>query len=116
MIDLVLKMRPLGLSLEGGNPRHEHEWKLWRDRDLGRDIVLIPGVINSVTHRIEHPELVADRLCRYAECVGRENIIASTDCGMSSQAGHSKVDPDIGWEKYRAMAAGAKLASARLWN
>lgn len=116
LIDLVLMMRPLGLSLEGGNPRHEHEWKLWRDRDLGRDIVLLPGVINSVTHRIEHPELVADRLCRYAECVGRENVIASTDCGMSSQAGHSKVDPDIGWEKYRAMAAGAKLASARLWN
>jgi 5-methyltetrahydropteroyltriglutamate--homocysteine methyltransferase len=116
LIDLVLKMRPLALSMEGGNPRHEHEWKLWKDRDLGREIVLLPGVINSVTHRIEHPELIADRLFRYAECVGRENVIASTDCGMSSQAGHSKVDPDIGWEKYRSMAAGAKLASQRLWN
>ncbi len=116
LIDLVLEMRPLGLSIEGGNPRHEHEWKLWKDRDLGRDIVLLPGVINSVTHRIEHPELIADRLCRYAECVGRENVVASTDCGMSSQAGHSKVDPDIGWAKYRSMAAGAKLASERLWS
>jgi 5-methyltetrahydropteroyltriglutamate--homocysteine methyltransferase len=116
LIDLVLEMRPLGLSIEGGNPRHEHEWKLWKARDLGRDIVLLPGVINSVTHRIEHPELIADRLCRYAECVGRENVVASTDCGMSSQAGHSKVDPDIGWAKYRSMAAGAKLASERLWS
>ena len=116
LIDLVLKMRPLGLSIEGGNPRHEHEWNLWKDRDLDRDIILLPGVINSVTHRIEHPELIADRLCRYAECVGRENVVASTDCGMSSQAGHSKVDPDIGWAKYRSMAAGAMLASERLWN
>jgi 5-methyltetrahydropteroyltriglutamate--homocysteine methyltransferase len=116
LIDLVLKMRPLGLSIEGANPRHEHEWKLWKERDLGREIVLLPGVINSVTHRIEHPELIADRLCRYAECVRRENVIASTDCGMSSQAGHSKVDPDIGWAKYGSMAAGAKLASERLWH
>ena len=115
MMDILLKMRPLGLSVEGANPRHEHEWKLWKDRDLGRDIVLLPGVLNSVTHRIEHPELVADRLCRYAECVRRENVIASTDCGMSSQAGHVKVDPDIGWAKYRAMAEGAKIASERLW-
>lgn len=116
LIDLVLTMRPLGLSIEGANPRHEHEWKVWKDRDLDREIVLLPGVINSVTHRIEHPELIADRLCRYAECVGRDNVIASTDCGMSSQAGHSKVDPDIGWAKYRSMAKGAKLASERLWS
>ncbi len=116
LIDILLTMRPLGLSIEGANPRHEHEWKLWKDRDLGRNIVLLPGVLNSVTHRIEHPELVADRLCRYAECVGRENVIASTDCGMSSQAGHVKVDPDIGWAKYRSMAEGAKLASQRLWR
>ena len=116
MIDILLKMRPLGLSIEGANPRHEHEWKLWKDRDLSRELVLLPGVLNSVTHRIEHPELVADRLCRYAECVGRENVIASTDCGMSSQAGHVKVDPDIGWAKYRAMAEGAKIASERLWS
>ena len=78
--------------------------------------MLLPGVLNSVTHRIEHPELIADRLCRYAESVGRENVIASTDCGMSSQAGHVKVDPDIGWAKYRSMAHGAKLASQRLWR
>ena len=115
LIDIVLKMRPLGLSIEGANPRHEHEWKVWKGREIGREIVLLPGVLNSVTHRIEHPELVADRLCRYAECVRRQNVIASTDCGMSSQAGHSKVDPDIGWAKYRSMAAGAKLASQRLW-
>jgi 5-methyltetrahydropteroyltriglutamate--homocysteine methyltransferase len=116
LIDILLRMRPLGLSIEAANPRHEHEWKLWKDRDLGRDIVLLPGVLNSVTHRIEHPELIADRLCRYAECVGRENVIASTDCGMSSQAGHVKVEPDIGWAKYRSMAEGAKLASERLWS
>jgi 5-methyltetrahydropteroyltriglutamate--homocysteine methyltransferase len=116
LIGLILKMRPLALSIEGGNPRHEHEWKLWKGRDCGREIVLVPGVINSVTHRIEHPELIADRLCRYAECVERENVIASTDCGMSSQAGYSKVDPDIGWAKYSSMTAGARLASERLWN
>ncbi|MEZ5909646.1 MAG: cobalamin-independent methionine synthase II family protein [Hyphomicrobiaceae bacterium] len=115
-LDLILTMRPLGLSVEGANPRHEHEWRLWQNRDLGRDIVLLPGVLNSVTHRIEHPELIADRLCRYAEAVGRENVIASTDCGMSSQAGHVKVDPDIGWAKYRSMAEGARLATRRLWG
>ena len=91
--DVVLKTRPLGLSIEGTNPRHQHEWKVWK----GREILLLPGVLNSATHRIEHRELIADRLCQYAECVGREIVIASTDCGMSSQAGHLKVDPDIGW-------------------
>jgi 5-methyltetrahydropteroyltriglutamate--homocysteine methyltransferase len=115
LVDVLLRMRPLGLSIEGANPCHEHEWKVWKGRGLGRDLVLLPGVLNSVTHRIEHPQLIADRLCRYAECVGRENVIASTDCGMSSQAGHVKVDPDIGWAKYRSMARGAKLASERLW-
>ena len=115
MIDLVFKARPRAISFEGANPRHEHEWKVWRDAGVPEDKVLIPGVINSTSNYIEHPELVADRLCRYAAIVGRERVIAGTDCGMSTSAGFPKVDPDIGWAKYAAMAAGARLASERLW-
>ena len=115
IIDIVLKARPAGISFEGANARHEHEWKIWRDTEIPRDKVLFPGVLNSVSNFIEHPELVADRICRFAEIVGRERVIACTDCGMSTQAGHTKVDPDIGWAKYAAMAEGARLATERLW-
>ena len=116
LIDLVFKARPQGISFEGANPRHEHEWKVWRDAGIPDDKVLIPGVLNSTSNYIEHPELVADRLRRYADIVGRQRVIAGTDCGMSTSAGFPKVDPDIGWAKYAAMAEGARIASARLWS
>ena len=78
--------------------------------------MLVPGVLNSTSNYIEHPELIAERICRYADIVGRERVIAGTDCGMSTSAGFPKVDPDIGWAKYGAMAEGARLASERLWR
>ena len=115
VIDLVFKARPQAIVFEGANPRHEHEWKVWRDAGVPDDKVLVPGVINSTSNYIEHPELVADRLERYAAIVGRERVIAGTDCGMSTSAGFPKVDPDIGWAKYASMAEGARLASERLW-
>ncbi len=115
IIDLVFKARPQAISFEGANPRHEQEWKVWRDAGVPDDKVLIPGVINSTSNYIEHPELVADRICRFAEFVGRERVVAGTDCGMSTSAGFPKVDPNIGWAKYAAMFEGAQLASKRLW-
>lgn len=116
IIDLVLGARPSGVSFEGANPRHEHEWVTFADRDLPADTVLIPGVIDSTTNYIEHPELVAQRICRYAEVVGRERVIASTDCGFATFAGMDIVDRDIAWAKLAALSEGARLASARLWG
>lgn len=115
IIDIVLAARPGAISFEGANPRHEHEWAVWAEHPIPDDKILLPGVINSVTHFIEHPDLVAERICRYAGIVGRERVIACTDCGMSTQAGFDKVDADIGWAKYGAMAEGARRASRRLW-
>ena len=116
VIDLVFKARPQAVLFEGANPRHEHEWRVWREAKVPDDKVLVPGVLNSTSNIIEHPELVAERICRYADIVGRERVIAGTDCGMSTSAGFPKVDPDIGWAKYGAMAEGAHLASERLWR
>jgi 5-methyltetrahydropteroyltriglutamate--homocysteine methyltransferase len=115
IIDIVLKARPAGLSFEAANPRHAHEWKVFHDFTLPPGKVLIPGVLDSTTNYIEHPELVAERLCRFAEVVGRENVIAGTDCGFSTFAGLTEVDPQITWAKFRAMVEGARLASEQLW-
>ncbi len=115
IIDVVLKARPSGLSFEAANPRHAHEWKVFREFTLPADKVLIPGVLDSTTNYIEHPELVAERICRFAEVVGRENVIAGTDCGFATFAGLSDVDPKITWAKLQAMAEGARLASQQLW-
>jgi 5-methyltetrahydropteroyltriglutamate--homocysteine methyltransferase len=115
IIDIVLKARPSGLSFEAANPRHAHEWKVFHEFTLPADKVLIPGVLDSTTNYIEHPELVAERLCRFAEVVGRENVIAGTDCGFATFAGVADVDPKIVWAKFRAMAEGARLASKQLW-
>ena len=115
IIDIVLKARPAGLSFEAANPRHAHEWKVFREVKLPEGKVLIPGVLDSTTNYIEHPELVAERICRFAQVVGRENVIAGTDCGFSTFAGLSDVDPNITWEKLKAMAEGARLASQQLW-
>ena len=115
IVDIALEARPLGLSFEAANPRHEHEWKVWRDVKLPEGKLLIPGVLDSTTNYIELPELVAERLVRFAEVVGRENVIAGTDCGFSTGAGYIQVDPKITWAKFRAMADGAALASRELW-
>jgi 5-methyltetrahydropteroyltriglutamate--homocysteine methyltransferase len=117
IISVVLKARPQALSFEGANPRHEHEWVVFREVRLPDDKVIIPGVLDSTTNFIEHPELVAQRLVRYAEVVGRERVIAGTDCGFATFARSSaQVEPEIAWAKFKSMAEGARLASAQLWR
>jgi 5-methyltetrahydropteroyltriglutamate--homocysteine methyltransferase len=116
IIDVVLKAKPAGISFEASNPRHEHEWKIWKDIKLPTGKVLIPGVLDSSTNFIEHPELVAERIVRFANVVGRENVIAGSDCGFSTFAGMTVVDPKITWAKLKAMAEGARIASRELWK
>ncbi|HEY7648847.1 MAG TPA: cobalamin-independent methionine synthase II family protein [Methylomirabilota bacterium] len=117
ILGVVLRARPQALSFEGANPRHEHEWAVFREIKLPDDKLIIPGVLDSTTNFIEHPELVAQRLIRYAEVVGRERVIAGTDCGFGTFArSASGVEPEIAWAKLRAMAEGARLASAQLWR
>ena len=115
IIDLVLAARPTAVSFEGANPRHEHEWEVFEDVQLPEGKVLIPGVLDSTTNYIEHPELVAQRLVRYANVVGRENVIAGSDCGFATFAALVPIDPAITWAKLAAMAEGARLASRQLW-
>jgi 5-methyltetrahydropteroyltriglutamate--homocysteine methyltransferase len=115
ILDIVLKARANAVSFEGANPRHEHEWALWQEVKLPEEKVLVPGVIDSTTNFIEHPELVAQRIERYAAAVGRERVIASTDCGFGTFAGYSVVDPKIAWAKLATLAEGARIASSRLW-
>jgi 5-methyltetrahydropteroyltriglutamate--homocysteine methyltransferase len=115
IIGEVLKARPAALSFEGANPRHEHEWTVFEDVTLPDGKAIIPGVIDSTTNYVEHPELVAQRIGRYARLVGRENILAGTDCGFATFASSSRVDPQVAWAKLAAMADGAGLASQQLW-
>ena len=115
IIGFVLKAVPEGLSFEGANPRHAHEWKVWRDVKLPDGKVIIPGVLDTTTNFIEHPELVAERIVRYSEVVGRENVIASTDCGFGTSAWGRRVDAKIAWAKLRSMVEGARLATQELW-
>jgi 5-methyltetrahydropteroyltriglutamate--homocysteine methyltransferase len=115
IVDAVFEARPAAVSFEAANPRHAHEWKLFEDVALADGKALIPGVLDTTTNYIEHPELVAQRIVRYARLVGRENVIAGTDCGFASFAGSSAVDPAIVWAKLGAMAEGAALASTELW-
>src|SRR5438105_1674091 len=112
IVDLVLKVKAVGYWIEASNPRHEHEWQVWRDVKLPEGKILIPGVVGHATDFIEHPELVAQRLVRYAELVGRESVIAGTDCGLGTRVGH----PRIAWAKFEAMAEGARIASKQLWR
>ena len=112
VLDVVLRARPLGLSFEAATPRHAHEWRVFEDVKLPEGKVLIPGVVDTSTNYIEHPELVAERLRRYAGAVGRENVMAGTDCGLATFAGFLPVEPRIAWAKLAAMAEGARLASA----
>ena len=112
MVDLILKVKAVGYSIEASNPMHEHEWTVWKDVKLPDGKVLIPGVIGHASDFIEHPELVAQRLVRYANIVGKENIMAGTDCGIGSRVGHAK----ICWAKFEAMSEGARIASVELWG
>ena len=114
--DLVLKVRAGGYSIELANPRHEHEWRLWEKLKLPKDAVLIPGVISHATNIVEHPELVAERIVRLARLVGRENVIASTDCGFAQVTYFARVHPQIMWAKLEALVEGARLASKELWQ
>ena len=115
IVDVVMQARPAAISFEAANPRHEHEWTLFDDVDLPDGKALIPGVIDSTTNYIEHPKLVAQRIVRYADRVGRENVLAGSDCGFATFATHLQVDPDITWAKLQAMSDGARLASEQLW-
>ena len=115
IIGPVLRSRPAAVSFEGANPRHEHEWIVFRDTKLPDGKLVIPGVIDSTTNFIEHPEVVAQRIERYAEVVGRENVIAGADCGFATFAGSPTVVPSITWAKLGSLVEGARLASQRLW-
>jgi len=111
VLDLMLKVKASQYSVEAANPQHEHEWKVWKEAKLPEGKAVIPGVVTHKTNVLEHPETIADRILRYAEAVGRENVIASTDCGMGG-----RIHPSIAWAKLRALADGAALASNRLWG
>jgi 5-methyltetrahydropteroyltriglutamate--homocysteine methyltransferase len=117
IIDIALKARPQGLSIEAANPRHEHEWEDLAAIRIPDDKVLIPGVLDSTTNFVEHPRLIAQRIQRFAEIVGRERVIAGSDCGFGTSATASPiVAPSIVWAKFRALAEGARIASDRLWR
>ncbi len=113
VLPAILKAKPRALLFEGANPRHAHEWRVWSEVDVPDDFVLIPGCLDSTTNFVEHPELVADRLENYTRIVGKDRVIAGTDCGFSTFAGFGTVDPAIVWEKFRSLVAGAEIASRR---
>ena len=116
VIDIILKIKAGAYSFEASNPRHEHEWKVWKGVDLPKDKVLIPGVITHSTVLVEHPELVCDRILRFAQVVGRERVIAGTDCGFGTFAGMMTIHPTVAWAKLEALVQGARLASEQLWG
>jgi len=116
IIDILMKIRAGAFSFEASNPRHEHEWAVWKEAKIPKDTVLIPGVITNSSVLVEHPELVAQRLIRFAEFMGRENVIAGTDCGFASFAGSDEVHASIVWAKMEAMVQGAEIASKKLWG
>jgi 5-methyltetrahydropteroyltriglutamate--homocysteine methyltransferase len=113
---IAIKVKPMALLIEGANPRHEHEWEAWTRIKLPDDKILIPGVVASSSNYVEHPEVVAQRLLRYADVVGRERIIAGTDCGFGTFAGFGPVFPAFSWMKLRSLVEGARIASKKLWG
>ncbi len=116
LIGLLAKARPQALLFEGANPRHEHEWEDWKTAKIPDDKVLVPGVIDSTSNFVEHPILVSQRICRYADIVGRERVLAGSDCGFGTYAGRKRVFPSVVTAKFEALAEGARIASERLWN
>ena len=116
IVDIVFSARPASISFEAANPRHAHEWALFETVKLPQGKVLIPGVIESKSNFIEHPELIANRISNYAKLVGRENVIAGSDCGYGTWVGQAAVDPDVVWAKFGALAEGARIATRRFWN
>ncbi|HWF39167.1 MAG TPA: cobalamin-independent methionine synthase II family protein [Candidatus Acidoferrales bacterium] len=115
VVDIILKIRAGAYSFEAANPRHEHEWQVWENLKLPAGKILIPGMITQSSVLVEHPELVAQRIVRFANVVGRQNVIAGADCGFSSFAGSLEIHPSIVWEKFKSLVEGARLASKQLW-
>ncbi|MEJ2623500.1 MAG: hypothetical protein P8Z80_02845 [Pseudolabrys sp.] len=116
VIDIVFKAKPCAISFEAANPRHAHEWTVFETVKLPEGKVLIPGVIESKSNFIEHPELIAQRIAHYANLVGRENVIANSDCGFGTWVGQAAVDPDVVFAKFKAMREGADIATKRFWK
>ena len=116
IVDLVLAARPQAVAFEAANPRHAHEWRIFEDVELPDGKLLVPGVLESKSNFIEHPELIAQRIGRYASLVGRENVIAGSDCGFGTWVGQAAVDPDVTWAKLAALTEGAALASREFWR
>ncbi len=116
LLPIVIRAKPQALLFEAANPRHAHEWRVFRDQKIPDDKILVPGVLSTTTNYVEHPELVAERIQRIADIVGRERVIAGTDCGFGTFAGFGPIDPDICYLKLASLAEGARLASARLWR
>ena len=115
-VDLMLSIKASAYLIEAANPRHEHEWQLWEQVELPEDKILVPGVVSHCVHLVEHPELVAQRIVRFADVVGRERVIAGTDCGFGTSGAGDEVHPEVAWAKLRALVEGAALASARLFR
>ena len=116
IVDIVFSARPAAVSFEAANPRHAHEWALFEMVKLPEGKTLIPGVIESKSNFIEHPELIANRISNYARLVGRENVVAGSDCGYGTWVGQAAVDPDVVWAKFAALAEGARIATRRFWK
>jgi 5-methyltetrahydropteroyltriglutamate--homocysteine methyltransferase len=116
ILGLVLRAKPAVILFEAANPRHRHEWIVWRDAELPEDKILVPGCITSTSNYVEHPEGVAQQICQYADIVGRDRVIAGTDCGFGSFAGLSRVDAGIAYKKLKSLVEGAALVSRRLWR
>jgi 5-methyltetrahydropteroyltriglutamate--homocysteine methyltransferase len=116
IVDLILKLKAQAYVIEAANPRHEHEWRVWESVKLPPGKILIPGVISHATNIVEHPELLAERILRFAKLVGRENVLAGTDCGFAQGAFYRRVHPTIMWAKLEALAQGARLATKELWG
>lgn len=116
ILHIVLKARPSAILFEASNPRHAHEWTVWRDAKLPEDKVLVPGLLTSTSNYVEHPELVAQRIQQFADIVGRDRVMAGTDCGFGTFAGIGKMDAGISWRKLAALVEGARIASDRLWK
>ena len=115
-VDLMLKVRAQGYSIEAANPRHEHEWRIWNEVKLPEDKILIPGVVSHCVYQVEHPELVAERIERFVSIVGRERVIAGTDCGFATSRAGDELHPDVAWAKLKSLVEGARIATARLWR